>query len=1262
MALQKKTVSFPILQGSDEKSSLPYSEPGSVQNSDQTSYQKTGEVVKRKGFDNFRNSSSTTGDSPISGFAPNTRAGQRLYKFQDSLAMSDGQMLYTQINDNSMKSIDYLLNCTYKNKSVYTPPNSKVGRVNLIRKTISSIDYDILSWVQTVPAKAASGDTFQVMMAVKEVASGAFYRDPVEIMSFSRVISGTNFLDEISTMPSVHMVESNVGKIYVVSSWTNTSGLDHEVRCKEFNFSSGIPLLTGVSTVNLANLIGANVSVHRGVPSISIDVNTDKTEMYLLIYNSNPGLTPDITDEVSLYRYTFSAFASPWNAATVLDVTQISGVPTATNVSVDQVTGFGGGGFISPVVRYSDPGNDIAASGYPLMVAFNRRISGTSGATARYEIVYRFVEADLGGFASTVPLTSTQLQDKLLLNGTQSYKTSTTADVFFTAVSRKYGTIFDKDGGSSVAFTDTGATFYYGVKELTGGSSHSGTKKEGLLTIEPVTAGTFVSDSGSNLVLYAKHPGGGGSAIPTVTVVEPGSGFGAKDTSNINSKIQTFLGMGGSPSFTIVFDEDSDLIRAKDHEILYAGVTRTSAGTFNSICKNASLISDSFREFVSNSTEANATGFGAETYVNISRTNGNTGSFNSCNFLINVRGEIVATGVPTQSSLNFTSDFESVYKSTFRMFDSLSKVTAVNKPADGQADKYVFGSNILISDGNTYTDSTDSELASEIGSDQFYSVSITEVDLKPARALPGLDIGSELLIGGGTLFSFDGINLVENGFYEYPEIRTLEPIGTNFGSSLVAAKSYSYSFVYEYIDSSNNIQESVTTPLQQVTTTADKTAIIARVYACDISLKRGSIKLTMYRTTSDGDGTLLKKVKTAVLTESQKDFTFFDFGESEAAFSAAPVIYTTGGVLDNYQPGSVTDIIEHRGRVVLTTPTEFVRYSKPIQQGFSTGYPLPAFVIDVPGDSSNITAVESGMNFLAIFTRDAVFAVAGDGPNAIGQGAFAQPALVANGQGAVPGSAHLSHAFGIFYQADRGIYLLTPNAQVQYVGAAVEDTVGTKTIKSIDVFDHNNEIRFLLQPDSGDSVVCCFNTFYKLWSVWQLSETIVDQINYSTTGASADNTHYILSNASPIRRQSLTNYRDEITGLNSGFPIYDPYSMSVTFKPISINAIQGTQRVYRAMVLYTNVDPNMPELEIFVALDYSDIGSGDEYSLETIPAAPNNVRIHLSKQKCRAVQIRVSEQARTINSAGITLNGLALEIGARPDTFKLPKAQTIAPV
>ena len=169
MALKKQTISFPILRGSDEKSSLPYSEPGSIEDADQVVFNKTGEVVKRKGFDNFRNVSGTVGDqsSPFGGITvstTNTKKGVRLHKFKDSLLMADGQMLYNKVGASNMKPIEFLLDGTYSNKAVFTPSNKKVGRVNLIRKTMDSIDYDILSYVQVTPSRAASGDTIQIMI------------------------------------------------------------------------------------------------------------------------------------------------------------------------------------------------------------------------------------------------------------------------------------------------------------------------------------------------------------------------------------------------------------------------------------------------------------------------------------------------------------------------------------------------------------------------------------------------------------------------------------------------------------------------------------------------------------------------------------------------------------------------------------------------------------------------------------------------------------------------------------------------------------------------------------------------------------------------------------------------------------------------------------------------------------------------------------------------------------------------------------------
>ena len=1263
MALRKQTISFPILKGSDEKTSLPASEPGSVEEAKDVTFNKTGEIVKRKGFDNFRNSSGTVGDesSPFAGLvtsSTNTKRGVRLHKFKDSLLMADGQVLYNKVGASNMKPVEFLLDCTYSNNSVFSPSNKKVSQVNVIRKTLSSIDYDIIVYVETTPARAASGDKFYIMMAVREVASGSFYRSPVSIESFPRATTG-GFYQEVSTLPSVHLVEDSGNKVYVVSSHTTNSGGAVTVKAKQFDFSgSNPPVLTSASWCTLRDTSSANIQAHQNCPSIGVDVNTAKTKLYVGLYNYNSGSVSTSTAKV--YQYDFSSYASNWDATNEVDVTQESGTPRTTAIETEQALGFGSGNFAAITVRYDDPEDSLASSGHPLMVAFTRQMTGKAN---NYEVVYRFMRDNLSAFASTDPLTNAALQYRTLVNGTQSYTNTNASDIFLTTVSH-FGfttgggstTIHNTNRGSASFLYPTGSKQSYGIKEITTSSTSSVAAKEGLLVVDPPTTTPLAGpEAGATAVIYYQKSAG--TTAPVFSIIEPGSGF-TDAGSSTQTAFETAINaeLGGSYTISVTFDEDNELLRTPEHEVFYISATRTAGGTPASICKNASLISDSFREFSSTSLRTDATGVGLKTLVNISRTNGNTGSFNSFNALIDTEGRLLACTPSGTSSLNYASDYESVYRNNMKMFDGVSKVQRIIVNYGKKSTDVIFGSNILVADGNTYTDSEDSSLASQVGSDQFYSVGISSMDTSPDRSLPGVDIGSQFLVGGGVLCSYDGNTLVENGFYEYPEVRTLTAIPTNFGSNLTAAKTYTYSFVYEFIDSLNNIHESVTTPQVQVDTSATKTAVCAKVYGCDASLKRGSIRVTMYRTTPSGDGVLLKKVKTAILDETQRDFTFFDFGEVQDVFDVAPVIYTTGGVLDNYQPGSITDVIEHRGRVFLATPTEFVRFSKPLQQGFAAGFPVPQFVIDVPGDASDIAGIESNPNFLCLFTRDSVFAVSGDGPNSIGQGAFSQPSLLGNGQGAVPGSAHFSHAFGTFYMSDRGIYLVGTNGQIQYIGAAVEDTVLEGVVKSIDLFDHNNEIRFLIQPTAGNSKICCFNTFYKQWSEWTLGEHIVDQINYSATGGSADDSHYILSDDSPIRRQSDTSYQDTTTQLDSGVTTTSAYNMDVSFMPISINGIQGAQRAYRAMILYTTKDSGTVSLGIKLAFDYK--GFTEEHNLAAMPNAPENLRVHLSNQKCKAVQVKLIVIG---NNSGIALNGLALEIGARPGTFKLPSAQTIAP-
>ena len=87
MALQKQVVTFPLLQGVDEKSSQPLSQPGSVKDAQNVIFTKAGQINKRKGFGVFRNVQTVVGDR--GGLLPQlsglTTVGRRLHQFRDSL-------------------------------------------------------------------------------------------------------------------------------------------------------------------------------------------------------------------------------------------------------------------------------------------------------------------------------------------------------------------------------------------------------------------------------------------------------------------------------------------------------------------------------------------------------------------------------------------------------------------------------------------------------------------------------------------------------------------------------------------------------------------------------------------------------------------------------------------------------------------------------------------------------------------------------------------------------------------------------------------------------------------------------------------------------------------------------------------------------------------------------------------------------------------------------------------------------------------------
>ena len=146
--------------------------------------------------------------------------------------------------------------------------------------------------------------------------------------------------------------------------------------------------------------------------------------------------------------------------------------------------------------------------------------------------------------------------------------------------------------------------------------------------------------------------------------------------------------------------------------------------------------------------------------------------------------------------------------------------------------------------------------------------------------------------------------------------------------------------------------------------------------------------------------------------------------------------------------------------------------SRPLAQGFSCGFPLiPPFQVLIQDETERITGIEKMPDFFLCFSADNAYAVFGDGPNDAGAGGFSGAKNIGPNQGMVPGAPHLSTSLGAFYISERGLYVVTPNTQLNYLGAQVEDSfVENGSVKSIILDDDENEIRMLMQNKFSSEV------------------------------------------------------------------------------------------------------------------------------------------------------------------------------------------------
>ena len=1221
--LDKKTISLPFSLGLDQKTSDGTATPGALESTSNSWFDKAGQINKRKGFATQGNTVKYDADTSTGPSSGTISGGKNVYAHNEDLLIADGFNFYRSSADDTFQHGGALLNCSYSREKVAFSENKKAGQVRLARVLRNSAYYDVMVWVQAKPVKYP---TYEICAAVRDVESGGFIRKPFTLDTIVTA-SGDDYEDNWKQATSIKLIKISETSLYVIYRDGNN------IRYFEFPDFISAAMNTIVEST-LLDSGGSSVVVSNYFNSLdAIHFNHSSSDHIIIVY-ATPGGT------YKLSKYTASGgnlnHHSDGDVKLTLSPSVASTVPNK-DVFLEGMT---------------VPGISLVLIDTPLMSLTFTNTGTSINAnldTAVYSAFFNAINLNQSFDATT----DADLHNRVLVNSSAYEFTSQDYDFLMTTT---FAGSHDLTG-SYVASTASHASGYY---VDTSGIRHSGlksqvitmsasTNEEGFAFIYPLNR------YGQPAKVWANFTGSGSGGSLHLTVIESGSGFqvdssnnllGPEET-NLVAWIKSQLSIGATltidPSVDVAANAFQEDDKAPLCTILRQRISLKSgspaSGGVTVVHENSCMITDIM---------LNA----ASVYPMFAavKTNANFASFNSFEFISDAFGTVHAQAPTGDCSYSLTSEFKSIINQQLRLIDGLANVTFIGTGAG--TTEWVYGSNSLI---NTFLGGSigDSGLPTDKYLDQTFCPSVCVLDLEPDRSLPGVSAGSNFLIGAGTLFSYDGQRLVDNGFYEAPSFRSAEPAKVTANTSkLECPKTYFYAAVFEYTDANGNLHESVPSEIAEVATTVDGSsnpllsAVHLRVNVCDANRKRGLTRLALYRTAPDG--ALLKKIASIDFALGDSVVDFMDLGEDDEFFTQAPALYTSGGILANFQPGSVTDLCTHRGRVVACTPSEFVRFSKVEQQGFCYSFPAPNFVIDLPADSRLVSGAESNPNFLVLFTESDVYAVQGDGPDNFGVGSFGKPQLVGKGQGAVKGSAHLAHAIGTFFQSHRGIYMVTPDGQLNYVGANVQDIVGSTVVKSMDLFDHVNEIRFLIfNASSGTGSVVVYNTLFQQWSDWNIKlaasgKNFVGQTFYLPPGGDPEKSHVILQSDGVPIRQSNTAYTD------AG----GDYDLSLKLRPIQAVGLQQAQRVYRSMLLYDYKSDSTLTMKFFT--DYLSTAETHTISVTAISDI-EQIRAHLANQKSKAIQ---AEVIVTSSGEGLILKGIAFQIGARAGTFKLPASQT----
>lgn len=573
-----------------------------------------------------------------------------------------------------------------------------------------------------------------------------------------------------------------------------------------------------------------------------------------------------------------------------------------------------------------------------------------------------------------------------------------------------------------------------------------------------------------------------------------------------------------------------------------------------------------------------------------------------------------------------------------------------------------------------------------------------------------VDMQSPVRLGMSELFELEGIacgvpsyydgqSIGELGFLFYPQVSVT---AAGSGGSL-SAGTYQVSCTWEMYDARGQLHVSAPSPPvvitaannDKLTITSSTLGLTNRRTLFPAALPPLQVPyLVEYRTTANG--TIFYRVtpdppaNSDAISLTAATLTKTD-GVSDASITSNAVLYTTGGVLANFNPPSSRIQIVHKSRwwnAGCPDPTSLW----PSQALISGTAPAYNEVLNVQATGA-VRALQSMDDKLLLFVqRGSSFGIeymTGDGPNNLGtQSDWSPPQAIPSDTGAVDQRGTCVGQFGCLFHGTTGgpngsggIFLLTRDLQVKYVSKNVEDTLAANpVVTSMVVHPNNGRVYITCTPTepgfgfSGHGVRLVWDYLQDgIWSTDLLADAsgsgFTDTVVRCATAANSlsQGTSYYWATAQGVV------YRETMgTGANS-------YLDNATWVPMTYQSawlkpelsMQGRSKFalfWRVQLEADQLDPHNFTMQL--TYDYAPSSYYQEsytWTADKIAAfdrAPQeDIQLMCGNQKAKAIQVTLTDATPTgaalVTGQGPSWAQIILELGVESGKpfLNLPAAQ-----